>query len=38
MAYGRDALNAELGRLERLRDEAGRRARELKRVLGDSHA
>lgn len=38
VAYGRDALNAELGRLERLRDEATRAARELKRRLGDSHA
>lgn len=38
VAYGRDALNAELGRLERLRDDAGRKARELKRVLGDSNA
>ncbi|PHN55630.1 hypothetical protein AO268_04105 [Pseudomonas sp. ICMP 8385] len=38
VAYGRDALNAELGRLERLRDDAGRKARELKRVLGDANA
>ncbi|XQE65807.1 hypothetical protein ACOAPY_14180 [Pseudomonas sp. P3C3] len=38
VAYGRDALHAELGRLERARDEAGRRARELKRLLGDDHA
>lgn len=38
VAYGRDALNAELGRLERLRDDAGRKARELKRVLGGDHA
>src|SRR5690606_3782774 len=38
VAYGRDALNAELGRLERQRDEAARKARELKRLLGDSHA
>lgn len=34
VAYGRDALNAELGRLERVRDEAARKARELKRLLG----
>lgn len=34
VAYGRDALNAELGRLERMRDEAARKARELKRMLG----
>lgn len=38
VAYGRDALNAELGRLERQRDEAARKARELKRLLGDKHA
>ncbi|MGU9837574.1 hypothetical protein FIV41_20750 [Pseudomonas marginalis] len=38
IAYGRDALNAELGRLERLRDDAGRKARELKRALGGHHA
>lgn len=36
VAYGRDALNAELGRLERARDEAARKARELKKLLGDS--
>ncbi|RHW21915.1 hypothetical protein [Pseudomonas jilinensis] len=34
VAYGRDALNAELGRLERMRDEAARKARELKRLMG----
>ncbi|UCM30510.1 hypothetical protein LE197_11675 [Pseudomonas sp. PS1(2021)] len=34
VAYGRDALLAELGRLERTREEAGRQARELKRILG----
>ncbi|WP_137971896.1 hypothetical protein [Pseudomonas sp. F(2018)] len=39
VAYGRDALNAELGRLERQRDEAARQARELKRLLsGGKHA
>lgn len=32
--YGRDALLAELGRIESLRDEAGRRARELRRRIG----
>lgn len=32
--YGRDALLAELGRMERLREEAGRKARELRRRLG----
>lgn len=36
VAYGRDALLAELGRLERTREAAGRQARELKRLLGDS--
>lgn len=35
VAYGRDALLAELGRLERTRDEAARRARELKRAMGE---
>ncbi|RUI34574.1 hypothetical protein [Pseudomonas aeruginosa] len=35
VAYGRDALLAELGRLERTREEAGRQARELKRILGE---
>lgn len=35
VAYGRDALNAELGRLERIKEEASRRARELKRLMGD---
>ena len=34
VAYGRDALLAELGRLERNRDESARQARELKRRLG----
>ena len=38
VAYGRDALNAELGRLERERVDAARRVRELKRLLGDEHA
>lgn len=38
VAYGRDALHAELGRLERQRDEAGRQARELKRLMGGGHA
>lgn len=35
VAYGRDALLAELGRLERTRDESARRARELKRAMGE---
>lgn len=34
VAYGRDALLAELGRLERTRDESARAARELKRLMG----
>ncbi|WP_422402533.1 hypothetical protein [Pseudomonas sp. GZD-209] len=38
VAYGRDALLAELGRLERTREEAGRQARDLKRMLGGDHA
>ncbi|WP_271103378.1 hypothetical protein [Pseudomonas tohonis] len=40
VAYGEDALHAELGRLERTRDEAARRARELKAHLskGGRHA
>ncbi|MCY1288840.1 hypothetical protein D9M68_744700 [compost metagenome] len=38
VAYGRDALLAELGRLERQRDESARQARELKRRMGDHHA
>lgn len=32
---GRDALNAELGRLERLRDEAARKIKQLKNVMGE---
>lgn len=35
VAYGRAALDAELGRLERVAAEASRKARELKRMLGD---
>lgn len=38
VAYGREALDAELGRLERIATAATRRARELKRLLGDGHA
>lgn len=34
VAYGRDALLGELGRLERQRDETARQARDLKRLLG----
>ncbi|MFT0211798.1 hypothetical protein VQ643_04175 [Pseudomonas sp. F1_0610] len=36
VAYGRDALNAELGRYERKREEYARKARELKKALGDA--
>lgn len=38
VAYGRDALNAELGRLARVAADATRQARELKKLLGDGHA
>lgn len=34
VAYGRDALLAELGRLERNRDQSARAARELKKLMG----
>ncbi|MDP2808677.1 MAG: hypothetical protein Q8O34_00845 [Rhodocyclaceae bacterium] len=34
LLVGREALNAELGRLERLRDEAGRKIKQLKNVMG----
>lgn len=34
LLIGRDALNAELGRLERMRDEAGRKIKQLKQVMG----
>lgn len=36
LLVGRDALNAELGRLERVRDEAGKRIKQLKTVMGDT--
>lgn len=35
LLVGREALNAELGRLERLRDEAGRKIKQLKNVMGE---
>jgi hypothetical protein len=35
LLVGREALNAELGRLERVRDEAGRKIKQLKGVMGD---
>ncbi|KIO49626.1 hypothetical protein [Nitrosospira sp. NpAV] len=34
VALGKDALNAELGKLERLRDEAAKQIKQLKRVMG----
>ncbi|MFI8383319.1 hypothetical protein [Pseudomonas sp. NPDC079086] len=38
VAYGREALDAELGRLERLRDDASRKVRALKQLMGGSDA
>jgi hypothetical protein len=38
VAYGREALDTELGRLERVAANATRQARELKKLLGDGHA
>lgn len=35
LLVGREALNAELGRLERMRDEAGRKIKQLKTVMGE---
>lgn len=35
LLIGKDALNAELGRLERVRDEAGKTIKQLKRQLGE---
>lgn len=35
LLVGREALNAELGRLERMRDEAGRKIKQLKSVMGE---
>lgn len=35
LLVGRETLNAELGRLERLRDEAGRKIKQLKTVMGE---
>ena len=34
---GKEALNAELGRLERLRDEAASKIKDLKRLMGDQN-
>lgn len=38
VAYGREALDTELGRLERVAANATRQARELKKLLGEDHA
>lgn len=35
LQVGREVFNAELGRQERIRDEAGRKIKQLKRVMGD---
>lgn len=35
LLVGREALNAELGRLERMRDDAGKKIKHLKTVMGD---
>lgn len=35
LLIGREALNAELGRLERVRDDAGKRIKKLKTVMGE---
>lgn len=35
LLVGREALNAELGRLERLRDEAGKKIKQLKTAMGE---
>ncbi len=36
LLLGRDALNAEIGRLERVKDEASKKIRDLKRIMGDT--
>ncbi len=35
LLVGREALNAELGKLEKLKDEAARKIRELKKIMGE---
>ncbi len=35
VAVGKEALDAEIGKLERLRDDAGRRIRQLKHAMGE---
>lgn len=35
LLLGRETLNAELGKLERVRDEAGKRIRDLKKLMGE---
>jgi glutathione S-transferase len=37
LLVGRDALNAELGRLERMRDEAAKKIKQLKTVMGEAN-
>lgn len=36
LLVGREALNAELGRLERVRDDAGKKIKQLKTAMGES--
>lgn len=36
LLVGREALNAELGKLEKLKDEAARKIRELKKIMGET--
>lgn len=36
LLIGREVLNAELGKLERIRDQANRRAREIRKLMGAS--
>jgi hypothetical protein len=37
LLIGREALNAELGKMEKLKEELQRKIREIKRVMGDDH-
>lgn len=37
LLIGREALNAELGRLERMRDEAAKKIKQLKTVMGEAN-
>lgn len=36
VAYGKDTLNAELGKLERAREDANKQIRELKKIMGEA--